>query len=72
MSAANSLLDLCRNAYQQASQQPDTAPHLLTQLAAIYEQATQVLAPLQQDQMQLSQVMALCAQLYALGRSCLR
>ena len=68
VSAANSLLDLCRNAYQQASKHPDTTPHLLTQLAALYEQATQVLAPLQQDQMQLSQVVALCAQLYALGQ----
>ena len=68
VSAANSLLDLCRNAYQQASQQPDIAPHLLTQLAALYEQATQVLAPLQQDPMPLSQVVALCAQLYALGQ----
>ena len=68
VSAANSLLDLCRNAYQQASSSPDTAPHLLTQLAALYEQATQVLTPLQQDQMQLSQVVALCAQLYALGQ----
>ena len=68
VSAANSLLDLCRNAYQQARQQPDIAPHLLRQLAVLQEQATQVLAQLQQDQMQLSQVVALCAQLYALGQ----
>ena len=67
-SAANSLLDLCRNAYRQASQQPDTAPHLLRQLAVLQEQATQVLAQLQQDQMPLSQVVKLCAQLYALGQ----
>ena len=68
VSAANSLLDLCRNAYQQASQQPDIAPHLLRQLAVLQEQATQVLAQLQQNQMQLSQVVALCAQLYVLGQ----
>ena len=68
VSAANSLLDLCRNAYQQASQQPDTTPRLLTQLASFQEQATQVLAQLQQDPMPLSQVVDLCAQLYALGQ----
>ena len=51
--------------------QPDIAPHLLRQLAVLQEQATQVLAQLQQDQMQLSQVVALCAQLYVLGQESL-
>ena len=37
-------------------------------LISFQEQATQVLAQLQQDPMPLSQVVDLCAQLYALGQ----